>query len=123
MMSERSLTHGQQELLILMLDAERQASATLGRRDTFSWHAQGGMGPSILLHSGVAEGQTVDPADMEELIDQGLLQRTGQRAALLSNEGITEAERLQRAASVTVDVSWDSAEHVLQALWTTWSSM
>src|SRR5256714_13062442 len=76
-------------------------------------------------YRGAEEGQTVDPTDMEALIDLGLLRCTGQRAALLTPEGTALGRALERrrAQQLPVDVTWPAAEPVLKALWDEWAAL
>lgn len=118
-----SITREQQDLLVQLVEADRQARKLLGRRDSFAWHTEGGMGPTHLLHAGIPDGTTVvDPLDIECLIDAGFLQQSGQRSAYLTPAGINYADALLReqVAADPLDLSWSGVEPILNALWEAW---
>jgi hypothetical protein len=123
-MNVRYLSTPQGELLVQLLEAEQRGRAASGKSDTFAWHTLGGGGDTILMHRGAVEDESIDPVVMEALIAEGLLQRTGQRAAVFTPAGLMHAERLQRErqANSPVDVSWDFTEPILKTLWELWTA-
>jgi hypothetical protein len=119
------LTPSQAGQLVELLEVHERAVASEAGQDTFVWHSRGGMGPTMLLTRGAHDYQTVDPIDMQGLIAAGMLQQTGQRAAIFTAEGLTTAQALQRErrSGEALDVSWERVEPVVQALLGLWASL
>lgn len=119
------LTPSQADQLVELLEVHERAVASEAGQDTFVWHARGGMGSTMLLTRGAHDDQTVDPIDMQGLIAAGMLQQTGQRAAIFTAEGLMTAQALQRErrSGEALDVSWESVQPVVEALLGLWASL
>ncbi len=118
------LTPSQTDQLVALLEVHERAVASDAGQDTFVWHTTGGMGPTMLLTRGAHDDQTVDPIDMQGLIAAGMLQQTGQRAAIFTAEGLMMAQTLrrERRAGEALDVSWANTQPVVEALLGVWTS-
>ncbi|HWI08550.1 MAG TPA: hypothetical protein VNT54_13680 [Solirubrobacteraceae bacterium] len=118
------LTHNQQELLLRMVEADRQSIARRGEPDRFAWHRRGGMGPTVFMHAGLPGGQIegVVVDDLEELIRKGLLEQTGQRAARLTDDGRRRAPELQASSAAAGTPDWNTVmEPLLRRVYELWA--
>jgi predicted transcriptional regulator len=120
-----ALTPSQANQLVELLEVHERAVASEAGQDTFVWHTSGGMGSTRLLTRGAHEDQTVDPIDMQGLIAAGMLQQTGQRAAIFTADGLMTAQALQRERrnDEALDVSWEKVQPVVEALLGLWASL
>jgi hypothetical protein len=121
---EVPITPSQANQLVELLEVHERAVASEAGQDVFVWHTTG-MGSTMLLTRGATDEQTVDPIDLQGLIAAGMLQETGQRAAIFTPEGLMRAQALrrERRSGEALDVSWESVQPIVEALLGLWTSL